>query len=123
MTVFSGTSDQAALINARNPRALYFNDSVAVGWVRGSDTLEVASVDSTQGVILYSLCRNRPTGRVRRDDETCLTCHLTWDTLGVPGLIVMSVFSVPAADDKYSYASGSLPITAVRSASAGAAGK
>ena len=108
VTVFSGTSNQAALINPRNPRALYFNDSVAVGWVRGSDTLEVASVDPTQGVILYSLSQKqaeRPA--FRRDDETCLTCHLTWDTLGVPGLVVMSIFSVPADNDKYSYASGS----------------
>ena len=106
VTVFSGTSNQAALINPRNPRALYFNDSVAVGWVRGSDTLEVASVDPTQGVILYSLEQKqveRPA--FRRDDATCLTCHLTWDTLGVPGLVVMSVFTIP--DDKYSYASGS----------------
>ena len=108
VTVFSGTSNQAALINPRNPRALYFNDSVAVGWVRGSDTLEVASVDPTQGVILYSLAQKqveRPA--FRRDDATCLTCHLTWDTLGVPGLVVMSVFTIPADNDKYSYASGS----------------
>jgi hypothetical protein len=106
VAVFSGTSNQAALINPRNPRALYFNDSVAVGWVRGSDTLEVASVDPTQGLILYSLSQKqseRPA--FRRDDATCLTCHLTWDTLGVPGLVVMSTFTIP--DDKYSYASGS----------------
>jgi hypothetical protein len=108
VTVFSGTSNQAALINPRNPRALYFNDSVAVGWVRGSDTLEIASVDPTQGVILYSLAQKqveRPA--FRRDDDTCLTCHLTWDTLAVPGLVVMSVFTIPADNDKYSYASGS----------------
>jgi hypothetical protein len=107
VTVFSATSNQAALINPRNPRALYFNDSVAVGWVRGSDELEVASVDPARGVILYSL-EQKQTERpaFKRDDETCLTCHLTWDTLGVPGLVVMSVFTVPAPDDKYSYASG-----------------
>jgi hypothetical protein len=107
VTVFSATSNQAALINPKNPRALYFNDSVAVGWVRGSDELELASVDPTRGVILYSL-KQKQTERpaFKRDDDTCLTCHLTWDTLGVPGLVVMSVFSVPAADDKYSYASG-----------------
>jgi hypothetical protein len=106
VTVFSGTSNQAALINPKNPRALYFNDSVAVGWVRGSDELEIASVDPTRGVILYALDQKqveRPA--FRRDDTTCLTCHLTWDTLGVPGLVVMSTFTIP--DDKYSYASGS----------------
>ena len=32
--VFSQTSFQAPLIDMRNPRALYFNDTVMVGWVR-----------------------------------------------------------------------------------------
>ncbi len=107
VAVFSGTSSQAAVINARNPRALYFNDAVAVGWVRGGDILELAAVDPTQGVIFYTLDQ-RPADRpaLRRADQTCLTCHLTWDTRGVPGLIVMSVFSVPGETDKYSYASG-----------------
>jgi hypothetical protein len=31
VTVFSPTSAEAELINARNPRAIYFNDTVAVG--------------------------------------------------------------------------------------------
>ena len=33
--VFSKTSFQAPRINPSNPRAIYFNDTVAVGWVRG----------------------------------------------------------------------------------------
>jgi hypothetical protein len=105
VTVFSGTSNQAAVITPGNPRALYFNDAVAVGWVRGSEELELAAVDPERGTVFYTLDQ-RPTDRplFRRDDETCLTCHLTWDTLGVPGLVVMSVFTIP--DDKYSYASG-----------------
>src|SRR5689334_7123394 len=35
MLVFSQTSFQAPLINMHNPRAVYFTDTVAVGWVRG----------------------------------------------------------------------------------------
>src|SRR5690242_15590980 len=41
--VFSETSAQATLINPRNPRAVYFNDGVYVGWVRGADALEIAA--------------------------------------------------------------------------------
>ena len=39
VTVFSDTSFQADEIDPENPRAIYFNDTVAVGWVRGTDVL------------------------------------------------------------------------------------
>jgi hypothetical protein len=107
VAVFSQTSFQAELISPRNPRALFFNDRVFVGWVRGADTLELAAHDAEQGTIFYTL-EQRETNRpaLKRDDNTCLTCHLTWDTLGVPGLMTFSVFSIP--QDKYSYASGAI---------------
>ena len=35
LLVFSETSAQAKLIKPSNPRAVYFNDTVAVGWGRG----------------------------------------------------------------------------------------
>src|SRR5687768_8427348 len=50
MLVFSKTSFQAPRIYPRIPRALYFNDNVSVGWVRGGDVLEIASVDPRQGI-------------------------------------------------------------------------
>ncbi|MGH9786621.1 MAG: hypothetical protein ACRD88_20820, partial [Terriglobia bacterium] len=43
--VFSETSLQREHITKTNPRALFFNDTVAVGWVNGTDTLEVAAQD------------------------------------------------------------------------------
>jgi hypothetical protein len=49
--VFSQTSFQTELIGVRNPRAIYFNDTTAVGWVRGADLLEVAAQDPREGVI------------------------------------------------------------------------
>ena len=61
MLVYSKTSVQAHLINPHNPRALYFNDSVVVGWVRGGDFLEFAAQDPEQGVIFYMLPQ-RPAG-------------------------------------------------------------
>src|SRR5476649_2127339 len=55
--VFSQTSAQANQIGLRTPRALYFNDTVAVGWVRGGDVLELAAQDPQQGVVFYTLAQ------------------------------------------------------------------
>src|SRR6185295_18935306 len=73
--VFSQTSSQGPLINRGNPRALFFNDTVAVGWVRGAPRLELAAQDRDMGVIFYSLeQRHMEKPRFKRDD-TCLECH------------------------------------------------
>jgi len=103
MLVFSQTSFQAPLINMHNPRAVYFTDTAAVGWVRGGAVLEVAVQDPTQGVLFYSLDQKAsPAPRLTRNNE-CLACHLSWETLGVPGLLVQSVYPLP---DELSYANG-----------------
>lgn len=89
---FAETSLQARKIRRDNPRAIYFNDTVAVGWVRGGDVLEVASHDPQQGVIFYTLPTTpQAQPRFTRDDS-CLACHLSWDTLAVPGLVLQTVF-------------------------------
>jgi len=72
--VFSKSSFQAAKIDPRNPRALYFSDDVMVGFVRDSDLIEVAAIDPTQGAVFYSFDRtSNPPSFDRRD--TCLQCH------------------------------------------------
>jgi hypothetical protein len=88
--VFSRTSFQASRIYPRSPRALYFNDRVAVGWVRTGEVLEIAAVDPRQGPIFFTMDQNRSRspGFVRRDD--CLQCHV-FHGLGVPGFVVRSV--------------------------------
>jgi hypothetical protein len=101
--VFSKTSFQASHINFRNPRAVYFNDTVSVGWVRGGDVLEIAAQDRTQGVIFYSLEQQQSASpRLKRNND-CLACHLSWETLGVPGLMIESVHPLP---DEISYVNG-----------------
>ena len=55
MLVFSKTSFQAPRINPKNPRAIFFNDTVSVGWVRGGPVLEVIAQDPKQGAIFYTL--------------------------------------------------------------------
>lgn len=101
--VFSQTSFQAKKINYLNPRAVYFNDTVSVGWVRGGDILEVAAQDPTQGVIFYALDQKETRSPVLKRNNDCLACHLSWETLGVPGLMVESVHPLP---DEISYVNG-----------------
>ncbi len=90
--VFSKTSFQAARISPRVPRALYFNDRVSVGWVKGGDVVEIASMDPRQGAIFYTVDQeeSRSPKIVRRDE--CLQCHASGATLGVPGMVVRSVY-------------------------------
>lgn len=104
VVVFSRTSFQAQRIDPSNPRAIFFNDRVAVGWVRGGEVLEVAAQDPQQGVIFYSLSQVPADKPQFARNENCLSCHLSWDTLGVPGLFVLSTFPMP--DDKNAYAAG-----------------
>ncbi len=55
MLVFSATSLQARLIRPDNPRALFFNDRVVLGYVRNGEILEVAAQDATEGIVFYTL--------------------------------------------------------------------
>jgi len=84
--VFSQGSVQSRLIAASNPRALYFNDSTVVGWVRGG-FIEIAAQDPEQGTVFYAVNTN-PLGRpsLARSD-TCLSCHNSNRTNEVPGMI------------------------------------
>jgi hypothetical protein len=91
--VFSKTSFQSARIYPHSPRALYFNDSVAIGHVGNGDVLELTATDPEAGVVFFTLDQTeqpRPV-IIRRDDE-CLSCHASPRTLGVPGLVARSVF-------------------------------
>lgn len=89
--VFSKTSFQAHLIAPRLPRALYFNDNVAVGYVRSGDVLEVAALDPKQGVQFYTVKQDPDEPPRFERQNSCLQCHQA-STLGVPGLMVRSVF-------------------------------
>jgi hypothetical protein len=95
VAVFSGTSLQARIINARNPRTIFFNDSTAVGWMAGG-LIEVATLDPRQGAIFY-LLPQQPTPPLRQlaRDTRCLGCHYSRATLGVPGFLVRSIPSSP----------------------------
>src|SRR5262245_53586931 len=73
IVVFSSASFQAKSINPENPRAIYFNDDVAIAWVRGSSSIEAAAFDPETGAAFYRLeqtAHGKP--RFRRDD-LCLS--------------------------------------------------
>ncbi len=104
VAVFAQNSFQAPRINLKNPRTLFFNDAAAVGYVRGGSELEVAALDPRQGVIFYTLDQTASEAPEFKRSDNCLACHLSWTTLGVPGLFVFSMQTVP--EDKNAYASG-----------------
>ena len=94
--VFSKTSFQSDLISPRNPRAVYFNDNVSVGFVPGGEVYEIIAVDPASGLEFYTLSTHReekPT--LRQRGRECLSCHASVNEL-VPGLMLGSVY--PAAD-------------------------
>ncbi len=95
IVVQTRTSLQAALISPTNPRSIFFNDSVAVGWMYGG-FIEIAAQDPKRGTIFYKLAQD-PGRPPRFDrDNACLACHRSDTSLGTPGPIVRSVR--PGAD-------------------------
>ncbi len=102
--VFSKTSFQASRINPTNPRALFFNDTVSVGFVRGGEVLEFVALDPRQGAMFYTLSQSTDRPPQFRRDMSCVQCH-TWDgTANVPGWFLGSVW--PAEDGRALDATG-----------------
>jgi hypothetical protein len=101
--VYSQTSFQASHISKENPRAIYFNDNLSVAFIRGAPLIEVSSQDPKIGRVFYQLGQtDGPSPRFSRS-ETCLSCHLSWDTRAVPGPFVLTTF--PRKSDR-DYANG-----------------
>jgi hypothetical protein len=93
--VFTKTGVQRGFTGPLNPRALYFNDSVVVGYIRGAPIIELAVQDAQQGVIFYALPQTSsvPASLTRRNQ--CLSCHQSFATLDVPGMLVRSNVASP----------------------------
>ncbi len=92
--VFSKTSLQSDFIGPDNPRAIYFTDDIAVAWIRGAPALELAALDPRQGVMFYALSQSRRARGFQRP-RSCLECHVSEATLGLPGLAVGSAVIDP----------------------------
>jgi len=89
LLVFSKTGVQRAYTGPRNPRALFFDQSVVVGYAPGAPMLEIAAHDPQQGVVFYTLDQAAGAPAFTRR-TSCLTCHESASTLDVPGLIARS---------------------------------
>jgi hypothetical protein len=93
MLVFSKTSLQRGRIRPERPRALYFSDSVYVGWVPGG-LIEVTTIDPQLGPVFYSLDVSAGPGgkpKIERDTD-CLRCHGGNFIREIPGVFARSVF-------------------------------
>src|SRR5881394_2137249 len=87
LAVFSKTSVQAHIITPANPRSLFFNDSVVVGWPAGG-FIEAAAVDPQLGVMFYALDKHAPEPRFQRV-QSCTSCHISLEaTLSIPGMLM-----------------------------------
>jgi hypothetical protein len=74
MAVFSKTSIQSLHIEPANPRVLFFNDAVSVGWVHGG-FIELAAQDPTDhNAVHYYILLQRPDEHLTRRED-CVRCH------------------------------------------------
>lgn len=89
--VFSRTSLQSGLIRPSHPRALYFSDSVYVGWVSGG-LVEAVAIDPVLGPVFYGFDPQdaRDGRRTFVRETSCLRCHAGTTVDNLPGLLALS---------------------------------
>jgi hypothetical protein len=91
--VFSRTSLQQGFIGPASPRAIYFNDTVSIGYIPGAPLIEMWAVGRDGAVRFYTL-KNTPTARLQIQSEDagddCRICHAASNP-AAPGPMVMSV--------------------------------
>src|SRR6185503_7431692 len=92
MLVMSKTGIQGLYTEPKNPRSIFFNDVVTVGYINGAPLLELAVQDPQQGVVFYTIQQKpQPNARLERRPN-CLTCHNVASALYVPGMLFRSSF-------------------------------
>lgn len=90
--VLSKTSLQVERIFPKNPRAIYYNDNIYVGWVPSSDMLEISVSSPTTGTNFYSFKPVDGKPKLTRQTHDCLRCHGGSFTRDVPGHLLRSVY-------------------------------
>lgn len=91
LLVFARSTVQAPRISPRNPRAIYFDDTVTLGFIHGAEFLEFATEDPRQGVVFYTLDQRAAETPVIERRNFCVACHNNQSTLEVPGMLVRSI--------------------------------
>jgi len=89
--VFSKTSLQHKFISPATPRAIYFNDSIAVGYVQNAPAIEIISTAPGRSYTYYTLANvpDAPPALTRHQDAVCANCHGP-ETVNQPGMLVAS---------------------------------
>jgi len=101
--VFSKTSFQHTLIDPKHPRAVYFNDNIAIGMVQNGTVYEMMALEPSHGLAFYTLDTKkaeRPT--FQRRGVECLFCHGPGNK-GAAAMVVASV--IPDAQGVPAYTS------------------
>jgi hypothetical protein len=100
--VFSKSSFQLDHISPQNPRALYFNDDVYVGYVPTGELLEIAAIDPVRGPVFYTLSREQaahPKMESQTQSRNCIVCHdSSSNDTPIPRLLMLSVLPNPAGN-------------------------
>jgi hypothetical protein len=91
LLVFSRTSLQTRKISGSNPRAMYFNEDVYVGYIPGGK-VEIISLDPELGGIFYifDIPKGGEVPVIERSGR-CMNCHAVAETRRIPGLTIRSV--------------------------------
>lgn len=107
VVVFSRTSLQANLIRPIRPRALYFSDTVYVGWVQGG-LIEISAIDPVLGPVFYSIDPDDVRAKTRTfvREDSCLRCHGGTFIRDVPGLFARTVFPSDKGEPLLRHGSG-----------------
>jgi hypothetical protein len=92
---FTRSSLQFDRISPSAPRAVYFNDDVAVGAVHAGGLIEIIANDRRGGIVFYTLDTGG-TGQPRFVEENtrCASCHGMVNT-ATPGWIVANITAAP----------------------------
>src|SRR6478752_9365737 len=73
---FTKSSLQFDRISPGTPRAVYFNDDVAVGAVHPGGLIEIIANDRRGGIVFYTLDNNAAgTPRLQEEGARCASCH------------------------------------------------
>jgi hypothetical protein len=90
--VFSKTSLQKERISPATPRALYFSETVYVGWVPGG-LIEVAAIDPQLGPVFYSVKANETDApKTFSREANCMLCHGYFFIRDIPSILTMTMF-------------------------------
>jgi hypothetical protein len=94
--VWSKTSLKQRFIQPSNPRSLFFNDEVYVGFVPGSSTLEIGAMDPDLGPVFFDFAQSPQAEQpFKQETSRCLRCHDTYSMTGggVPRFMLQSVLA------------------------------